>query len=57
MTKTLELKKRIAKLEDILFNIDMIDRWTDREYKLHAQYSQELRQAKMELAEMEDTDK
>ena len=46
-----ELKKRIEDLEDSIFYINMIDRWTREDSELYDKYSKELRELKSLLIE------
>lgn len=41
-----ELQERIDKLENIIFNLDLIDYWTNKDTELFEKYNKELRQLK-----------
>lgn len=41
-----ELQERIDKLENIIFNLDLIDHWTNKDTELFEKYNKELRQLK-----------
>lgn len=41
-----ELQEKIDQLENIIFNLDLIDHWTKRDAELFEKYNKELRQLK-----------
>lgn len=41
-----ELQERIDRLEEIIFNLDLIDHWTSKDSELFSKYNEELRQLK-----------
>lgn len=45
-----DIKKRIEKIEERLFYLDMIDRWDTKTYEIVSQLEQELTTLKAQLA-------
>lgn len=41
-----ELQERIDRLEEVIFNLDLIDHWTSKDSELFSKYNEELRQLK-----------
>ena len=41
-----ELQEKIDQLENIIFNLDLIDHWTKKDTELFEKYNKELRQLK-----------
>lgn len=41
-----ELQERINRLEEVIFNLDLIDHWTSKDSELFSKYNEELRQLK-----------
>ena len=46
MKNLVEVKERIGKLEQLIFTIDMIDRWTQKDAQLFDKYNKELKELK-----------
>jgi hypothetical protein len=43
MEKTIaDVKKRIGELEDVIFYLEMVDRWTQQQRELFDKYNEEL---------------
>lgn len=50
------IKNRIAELEDVIFYLDMVDRWTQSQKDLYDKYSKELTELKAIVIEALTTD-
>lgn len=47
-----EIEERIEKLEELIFQVDMVDRWGARENELWKKYNDELRELKEKLIDI-----
>lgn len=52
--KESELITKINELENKLFMIDMVDRWTNKDRELYDKFSKELKEAKEQLKQLKN---